>query len=678
MTEDDRESDNPLVMRIGMEVLEHLGLKMYSSLPAVISEYVANGWDAGAEEVKVKVPEEPMGPEYQITIHDDGIGMTPEEVNSKFLMVARKRRREEGDTTGVLGKKRRVMGRKGIGKLAGFGIAESIDIKTTKDGEYLHFRLNYENIQDRAEEADNDEKGRYKPRLIEYRDDVNTDYHGTHVVLSGLHKNRSQRPSVSVVRRKLARRFGVLDQDDFELQVNGEPISPEERDLKRTCQDDYVWEVGTDDDADIDGTVDAAEGYYVDGWIGTRKTTVDDLENGIAVMARGKLAQEPAFYGVEGQGVTGQHALSYMIGEINAEFVDEDIDLIATDRGSIRLESGRGKKLNNWLYNSIKQVCKEWAEKRRDDQIEKVKNLTVYEDRISNLSSREKRLADDFLSEIAKIDGYDEETLKETADYVATAVERKAFTELLQEIEENDHEDPHQIINLFQEWEVLDAVETFRRAEKRLYAIRELEYLIDVDIGEKDLQKFLGRNPWLLDPRWDSHEREVYFSDQLEEKFGDDETREGSDKRIDFVALGDSNTIKIIELKKPQATIGWNELNQIERYVSFAKELEASDTDQGRAVSGYIIGGKLAGTNEVRDKIQMLENNNMYFMTFRDLRRRAENAYEEFIEIVEEKYRVTGDDRLESRLNSLREKVEGEGSIFVEGDETVASGDSDD
>lgn len=667
-SEADEDTPSPeLEMRIGMEVLEHLGMKMYTSLPAAISEYVANAWDAGAEEVRVTVPEEPMGPDYQIRIQDDGIGMTADEADKKFLMVGRKRRREEGDVAEVLDKERRVMGRKGIGKLAGFGIAGTVDVWTSKKGEAegIQFRMNYDSIQEEAEDSDPDEKGRYKPDIVDYSTDLDPNKHGTIVQLRRLDENRDQRPAISDVRRKLSRRFAVVDRDDFDLYVNDEEVTPEERNLRQTCQDDFIWEIGTGEE-DFDGVVNAEEGHTVTGWIGTRKTPVEEMENGIAVMARGKLAQEPEFFGVEGVGVRGQHALQYMVGEVHAEFIDEDVDLIATHRGSVQMEAGRGKDLYEWLHETIKEVCREWAEKRTEEQIEEIQEMKVYEDRIEGLSAREKRLADDFLSEVAKIDGYDEETLRETADYVATAVERKAFADLLEEIEEADHDDPHKIVELFQEWEVLDAVETFRRAENRYMVIAELEYLIEVDIGEKNLQRFLGRNPWLLDPRWDSHEREVRFSEALEEKFGSDEERDGENKRIDFVCLGDSHTVKVIELKRPQKTIGFNELTQLERYVSYIRELEASDTEGGRAVSGYIIGGKLADTRETRDKIETLESKGMYYMDFDSLRRRAENAYNEFIEVVEEKYEATGDDRLEERLESLREKVDSGEKLYAE------------
>lgn len=40
-------------MTIDLNVLNHLGINLYSNIPSVISEVVANAWDADAEEVEV-------------------------------------------------------------------------------------------------------------------------------------------------------------------------------------------------------------------------------------------------------------------------------------------------------------------------------------------------------------------------------------------------------------------------------------------------------------------------------------------------------------------------------------------------------------------------------------------------------------------------------------------------
>lgn len=41
-------SSNTYHMRISLNVLQHLGIGLYSSIPAVLSEIIANAWDADA------------------------------------------------------------------------------------------------------------------------------------------------------------------------------------------------------------------------------------------------------------------------------------------------------------------------------------------------------------------------------------------------------------------------------------------------------------------------------------------------------------------------------------------------------------------------------------------------------------------------------------------------------
>jgi len=40
------DNKRPFSMTIDLNVLNHLGIKLYSSIPAVLSEAVANAWDA--------------------------------------------------------------------------------------------------------------------------------------------------------------------------------------------------------------------------------------------------------------------------------------------------------------------------------------------------------------------------------------------------------------------------------------------------------------------------------------------------------------------------------------------------------------------------------------------------------------------------------------------------------
>ena len=61
-----------------------------------------------------------------ITVADTGLGMTSTDLNDRFLYVGFRRRDNGAATTG---RGRHVMGRKGIGKLSLFAIANTIRVE---------------------------------------------------------------------------------------------------------------------------------------------------------------------------------------------------------------------------------------------------------------------------------------------------------------------------------------------------------------------------------------------------------------------------------------------------------------------------------------------------------------------------------------------------------------------
>ena len=128
-------------MSLDLNVLNHLGLNLYSNTPAVLSEVIANSWDADASQVSIHCNQE----DDVITIIDNGCGMTLEDINRKFLCVGYQKRKNGEAITPVY--KRPVMGRKGIGKLSLLSIADTIKIYSKKDGEQNAFCLSREDIE---------------------------------------------------------------------------------------------------------------------------------------------------------------------------------------------------------------------------------------------------------------------------------------------------------------------------------------------------------------------------------------------------------------------------------------------------------------------------------------------------------------------------------------------------
>ncbi|UTH25883.1 ATP-binding protein [Actinobacillus suis] len=100
-----------LEMKFDPNVITHLGIQMYSTLPPVVAELVSNSYDAEAEDVNIFLNDK--SDEKSIIIEDNGHGMSFEEINQKFLVIGRNRRKEEKSEKSKNGK-RDVIGKKGL------------------------------------------------------------------------------------------------------------------------------------------------------------------------------------------------------------------------------------------------------------------------------------------------------------------------------------------------------------------------------------------------------------------------------------------------------------------------------------------------------------------------------------------------------------------------------------
>ena len=128
-------SDSELKMSFQPTVIEHLGVKMYKNTVPAIAELVANAYDAGATVAEVFLYDKP---EHKIVIRDNGIGMSFDEINDFYLKIGRNRRKEGQPSI----RNRKPTGKKGLGKLALFGLGNIIEISTVKNGDKVVFTLN--------------------------------------------------------------------------------------------------------------------------------------------------------------------------------------------------------------------------------------------------------------------------------------------------------------------------------------------------------------------------------------------------------------------------------------------------------------------------------------------------------------------------------------------------------
>ena len=309
-------------MRISRLTIDKLGIQMYDRVSAVLAELIANAYDSDAGSVNIKLPfgeylarrrqgnVEDLG--FQIVVEDDGSGMTADEVNAYYLNVGYNRRAGRSEETPKHG--RRVMGRKGIGKLAPFGICQEVEV-ISAGGEptgagYPIANLVLDLPRMLAEEYDsNGNLLPYHPTPGEL-DGTYAEKSGTRLILRKFDRRRV--PTREDLSRQLAGRFG-LERPDWKITLADSQNGDETIEVGELAVDLMA---GTYFDVSA-RPVRTAEGQFlpVTGWVGYAKDPYrDEVMAGVRFFARGKLVAQTRDFDIR-SGFTGEFKMrSYLTG----------------------------------------------------------------------------------------------------------------------------------------------------------------------------------------------------------------------------------------------------------------------------------------------------------------------------------------------------------------------------
>nr|WP_238355830.1 TIGR02391 family protein [Kribbella sandramycini] len=338
---------------------------MYSHLPNALAELIANAYDADATKVKVILRD--ANGERAVVVEDNGHGMGLGDLQEKYLRIGRNRR-AGGDDRSESGR-RAVAGKKGLGKLALFGIGETILLTTKRQGttEELRVALSWSEIK-------NATGTEYHPALSAHRSAPES--HGTSVELTRLHRRTPV--NARELAQSLGRLFGYLD-DDFTIEVidAGGTSRPVDRDARLdSLERDIEWRVPEDLSGDLKAKI---PNNRIRGRIVAAAKPVPAEQRGIALYAHGRLANEPEFYGVS----ESSYAFSYLTGYLDVDYIDDDTaDVISTDRRSISWDGDLTVELNQYIQQLLrwaslerraarKKASKERIEARHDVDLDK-------------------------------------------------------------------------------------------------------------------------------------------------------------------------------------------------------------------------------------------------------------------------------------------------------------------
>ena len=639
--------EEKLYLQFHGRIIDSLGIQMYQSPVAAVAELIANAWDADASNVAVKLPANLSGIST-IIVCDDGIGMTFEQCQKLYLNIGRNRRID--DETAKTPGGRPVLGRKGIGKFAGFGIAELLEIDTTsaENGERTVFHLDLRDL--RGDEYIGTAPKEVPVLLHEQENTSPAKNYGTIIKLANLTLRRT--PSESSFAASMARRF-LINQtaDEFKVTINDLPL-PEDNALMGVEYDfpnDYKESEKPAGFRIVDGVGYEKIGEDEIGW--RVKFTKDPIGTeelrGVSVFCGIKVAQTPFFFDLSG-GLSGQIGQQYVSGQVRADYLDMlDADIITTERQRINWELQACKPLEEWGQKRVKSLLSIWKERRTSDKIRQIDDkIAPFSGRLECLKATEKRTVSGALKKMARIEALSDKQFTDLSNGLLTAWEGGRLHELIEDVSSVETMDEGVLLTLLAEAQVLSALHVAEAVKAKVEIIAGLNKRISERDLENAVRDYIAENPWLLSPEWETFKKETSVKNLVaaaakEARLDRDDQWE---KRVDLV-MSSGRQLLIVEFMRPGLTVDRDHINRYQEYIDILRSSIAANTELGfGTVSGLLVADKLDRKRGVDEILKRLAEADMKALEWEGLLLRAAAQWEEFLNILVS--RAPDDDRL--------------------------------
>lgn len=603
-----------------------------------------------------------------VTVTDKGHGMSPEDVEKKYLPINRNRRKDnsgkETQTKTEAGK-RYVMGRKGIGKLSAFGASSLIIVETKRAGQNYETRFDLELTKLRNETNLSDVT---IPAL--YKEGVNEKEHGTKVTLAKL-KCDSMKFNLADLEDALSEAFFPIREEEFSIQINGSPIQRSE------VKYEFIWPT----DLDNDGMASQKVGTPEIGEINFkfvvkfREESLPASKRGARIYCNKRLALGPTLLNLN----TGTHnfmAHQYMEFIVEADDLDrQNVDLISTDRGDVRrnndLVDAFIARLTELMVESVKAHSK-YRDTVADEIIEKDPRAEGVRRIISALPKSQRASGKKIVNVIVARHGIESPEFSTIAPLlVQTMNAGEVLVDLIKaSTNPTDVTDLAFHILELRDIEKNDALKIYRARKNGIHGLRVLtdkaeDEWLKGKKTESELHELLKYAPWLIKPELAGFIASDVSMDKVVtvlaknlsiDKFASAtdkdkiETEKSDSTRPDLVfLLSDAkqpNKILVVELKSPNIPLERKHLSQLETYMRKVEEWHASEfSGQSRhlIVEGVLIGAMpdskttADGARDLLDTIKKNMGSSRWEVCgLRELLARTEAVHRELIEAIEE------------------------------------------
>ena len=314
--------------------------------------------------------------------------------------------------------------------------------------------------------------------------------------------------------------------------------------------------------------------------------TTNELMAGVRIYCRGKIAAQTPLFNLK-SGFTGEYQVrSYLVGELEVDWLDEGEDLIQTDRRDILWSDDLGQNLEKWGQGVVKllgTLSREPLKKQATADFMKAGNVV---ERIQQqFPGEEWKPIRDTTLRIAKMMG---ERLQqgeiEDQEHVDSLVQLSlmlgphvTLDDTLREAAE-DGGALSVLASILRTARVAELSSYGMIAEKRVQVIEKIMNLKDDPTKlEQALQDSIEEAPWLINPQWSPitanqslstlrTEFEKYFKKETGSEINLD-AFDTKSKRPDFVLSSQDFGLQIIEIKRGGHSIKNDEWDRIQVYI---------------------------------------------------------------------------------------------------------------
>lgn len=648
-------------LEVDLNVINHLGVGLYSSTPAALTELVANAWDADATEVYITIDTAGKA----IVIEDDGHGMNATAIKGKFLNVGYSRRRQSPNKDMSDSGVRKVMGRKGIGKLSMFALANLVKVTSQAAGEEIvGFEVDVPILKKSLEE-------RTSLELNEINGAPFPKGKGTRIslenVLSGLNT------TASYLRIKLARRFSVLgDAHGFKVFLDGTEITKSDRGFYQHVQ--FLWPFDTETQGVIQplitnlaavSTAEVSDGpkvpcikmldaqvtcgtssFPVSGYVASvfqpkNLGSKDDSANIFSVFANGRVFAE----NILSEANSAKYYQNYLVGEIHADFLDDDdVDRATASREAVKKDDPRYQALLGFVRTTLESIGDQWDDwrtelgldltdqgnagvnewlltvlDRRDHIIAKrlmtsIKNATIHSDDIKNDAAKK-------ILYRGAIIGFEKLKLRKQLDKLV------GITDVLSA----------EFASIFSALNDVEEAAYSEITKQRLEIIKKFKDIAGDPVAlERVAQTYLFEHLWLLDPSWDRVTGRAEMEKTLT-AFIKMRDPDSTGARLDITYRASSGRHIVVELKKP----GIPSLNFVKLYEQVRKYKAAVEEYYRDTLPGisqppidiYVLIAKTPLGFSESDRRSLAEQNGQ-IITYQQLITNAINAYQTYLDAM--------------------------------------------